>query len=125
MKIRRFGIAMGLITLALAAPAHATKVLYTAPALDLLLANEHLFCNVTNVGTSTVTVTIEAHYDDGMLQALTTATLAPGEYNVLSNQNTTLAYCKFVIEGSFWLVHFALSTTWFPFASLAHIRAPN
>lgn len=100
MKTWRYGLAMGLLTVALAVPAHATKVLNTAPALDFLLGNEQLFCNVANVGTSTVSVTIEAHYDSGLLQAMSTISLAPGEYTVLSNKNAILAYCRFVIQGS-------------------------
>ena len=99
MKSWSFTLAIGLLTIALAAPAHATKVLYTAPALDFFSGGEKLFCNVVNAGTSTVDVTIEAHYDDGTLQAMGSLPLAPGHYNVLTAQNLASAYCRFVIQG--------------------------
>jgi hypothetical protein len=36
----------------------------------------------------------------GVVEGYSSTVLAPGEYNVLSNKNAVIAYCRFVIEGS-------------------------
>jgi hypothetical protein len=100
MKAWRYTLVTGALAVGLAAPAHATKTLNTAPALDFFLGGEKLYCNIVNTGTSAVDVTIQVRYDNGMVQAQGTTTLQPGHYDVLSAGNLVSAYCRFVIQGS-------------------------
>lgn len=100
MRTARSILVMALLGVGLAAPAHAAKRLNTAPALDYFSGGEKLYCNVVNTGQSTVKVTIQMRYDNGMLQAQTSTSLEPASYDVLSVANSVSAYCRFIVHGS-------------------------
>jgi hypothetical protein len=100
MNAWRSALIIGALAAGLAAPAHATKTLNTASALDFFSGGEKLYCNIVNTGTSAVNVTIQARYDNGMLQAQGSILLQPGQYDVLSAGNLVSSYCRFVIQGS-------------------------
>jgi hypothetical protein len=100
MKAWTSTLVMGALAVGLAAPAHATKTLNTAPALDFFSGGEQLYCNVVNTGTSVVEVTMQARYDNGMVQAQGTTSLQPGHYTALWAGNVVSAYCRFMIQGS-------------------------
>jgi hypothetical protein len=94
---------LGILALSGAAPAFAgNNILYTAPALHVYPTDQTLYCDVLNVGSKPVDVTIEIlDYFGVATTAPVTSTLQPGQGNALG-EGAPLggAYCRFTSTGS-------------------------